>query len=63
VVYALNRGVPFFLSNREAQVSQDILRLAQAITGPAPAATPAKVGEKAGAKRPAAKKSLFSFRP
>ncbi len=25
VVYALNRGVPFFLSNREAQVSQDIL--------------------------------------
>ena len=26
VVYALNRGVPFFLSNREAQVSQDILR-------------------------------------
>src|SRR5258708_8020610 len=33
VVYALNRGVPFFLSNREAQVSQDILRLAQAIAG------------------------------
>ena len=29
VVYALNRGVPFFLTNREAQVSQDILRLAQ----------------------------------
>ena len=28
VVYALNRGVPFFLSNREAQVSQDIQRLA-----------------------------------
>ena len=27
VVYALNRGVPFFLSNREAQVSQDVLRL------------------------------------
>ena len=33
VVYALNRGVPFFLSNREAQVSQDILRLAQAVAG------------------------------
>jgi pilus assembly protein CpaE len=33
VVYALNRGVPFVLSNREAQVSQDILRLATAITG------------------------------
>ena len=33
VVYALNRGVPFFLSNREAQVSQDILRLAAAVDG------------------------------
>ena len=33
VVYALNRGVPFFLSNREAQVSQDILRLATAVSG------------------------------
>ena len=33
VVYALNRGVPFFLSNREAQVSQDVLRLASAVVG------------------------------
>ena len=33
VVYALNRGVPFVLSNREAQVSQDVLRLATAMTG------------------------------
>jgi pilus assembly protein CpaE len=33
VVYALNRGVPFFISNREAQVSQDILRLATAVAG------------------------------
>src|SRR5436190_11398523 len=33
VVYALNRGVPFFLSNREAQVSQDILRLAKSLVG------------------------------
>jgi pilus assembly protein CpaE len=33
VVYALNRGVPFVLSNREAQVSQDVLRLATAVTG------------------------------
>jgi pilus assembly protein CpaE len=32
VVYALNRGVPFVLSNREAQVSQDVLRLATTIT-------------------------------
>jgi pilus assembly protein CpaE len=35
VVYALNRGVPFVLSNRESQVSQDVLRLAQAIIGSA----------------------------
>jgi pilus assembly protein CpaE len=33
VVYALNRGVPFVISNREAQVSQDVYRLAQAIAG------------------------------
>src|SRR6185369_8471209 len=45
VVYALNRGVPFFLSNREAQVSQDVLRLAQAIAGPlAKPAEPVAVG-------------------
>ncbi len=56
VVYALNRGVPFFLSNREAQVSQDILRLASAVVGTAPAETaePAKKG--------AQKKSLFAWR-
>ncbi len=33
VVYALNRGVPFYVSNREAQVSQDILRLARSVVG------------------------------
>jgi pilus assembly protein CpaE len=33
VVYALNRGVPFVLSNREAQVSQDVLRLATSMAG------------------------------
>ena len=31
-------GVPFFLSNREAQVSQDILRLASAVVGERPVA-------------------------
>jgi pilus assembly protein CpaE len=61
VVYALNRGVPFFLSNREAQVSQDIARLASALTGPAPVAVAARPGEKA-AKGAAARKSIFSFR-
>jgi len=33
VVYALNRGIPFVLSNRGAQVSQDIFRLATAVAG------------------------------
>ncbi len=55
VVYALNRGVPFFVSNREAQVSQDILRLARALLG-APDAAPVEV------PRPAPKKSLFAWR-
>jgi pilus assembly protein CpaE len=56
VVYALNRGVPFFLSNREAQVSQDILRLAQAVVG----SNPAEAG--ADPKKAAQKKSLFAWR-
>ncbi|MBI2777459.1 MAG: response regulator [Chloroflexi bacterium] len=60
VVYALNRGVPFFLSNREAQVSQDILRLATAVAGASPA-NPAAAADKASSKA-AAKKSLFAWR-
>jgi pilus assembly protein CpaE len=56
VVYALNRGVPFFLSNREAQVSQDILRLAQSVAGErVPSA-------REDTRKTAQKKSLFSFR-
>ena len=56
VVYALNRGVPFFLSNREAQVSQDVLRLASAVAG--------NRATEAGdpAKKAAQKKSLFAWR-
>jgi pilus assembly protein CpaE len=57
VVYALNRGVPFFLSNREAQVSQDILRLARSVVGDR--ASVASADDKAKATQ---KKSLFSFR-
>jgi pilus assembly protein CpaE len=54
VVYALNRGVPFYLSNREAPVSQDIFKIAQAISGdPAAAETAPKNG---------ARKSLFARR-
>jgi pilus assembly protein CpaE len=55
VVYALNRGVPFFLSNREAQVSQDILRLARSLKG-----EPEKARD--GARRQAPRKSLFAWR-
>jgi pilus assembly protein CpaE len=56
VVYALNRGVPFFLSNREAQVSQDILRLAQSVAGErVPSA-------REDTHKAAQKKSMFSFR-
>jgi len=56
VVYALNRGVPFFLSNREAQVSQDILRLARSVVGErsTTAATPDRKSTQ--------KKSLFAWR-
>ena len=57
VVYALNRGVPFFLSNREAQVSQDVLRLATAIVGEA------RVDPQAATEGKAApRKSLFAWR-
>lgn len=56
VVYALNRGVPFFLSNREAQVSQDVLRLASAVAG----TSTADAGDTS--RKAAQKKSLFAWR-
>ena len=58
VVYALNRGVPFVVSNPEAQVSQDLSRLARALIGARTEpreATPA-IG------RPAQRRSLFAWR-
>jgi pilus assembly protein CpaE len=58
VVYALNRGVPFFLSNREAQVSQDILRLARAVAGEHSSVAPAREEDRKAAQ----KKSLFAWR-
>ena len=57
VVYALNRGVPFFLSNREAQVSQDVLRLASTLVDVRQTGRTEEA-----AKKPAAKKSLFAWR-
>src|SRR6476660_2580957 len=56
-VYALNRGVPFFLSNREAQVSQDILRLAKSVTGER-----SHVAATDDARKASQKKSLFAWR-
>ena len=56
VVYALNRGVPFFLSNREAQVSQDILRLARSVIGER--STAAATDDRKSTQ----KKSLFAWR-
>jgi pilus assembly protein CpaE len=56
VVYALNRGVPFFLSNREAQVSQDILRLAQSVVGERSTTTVT------ADRKSTQKKSLFAWR-
>ena len=58
VVYALNRGVPFFLSNREAQVSQDVLRLARAVVGERVHAAPVADDPRKAAQ----KKSLFAWR-
>ena len=56
VVYALNRGVPFYLTNREAQVSLDVLNVARAITGEQAAPSAVEV------RRAAPRKSLFAWR-
>ena len=56
VVYALNRGVPFVLSNRESQVSQDVLRLATSIVGSR------ELSEEDSRKAPQKSKSLFAWR-
>jgi len=58
VVYALNRGVPFFLSNREAQVSQDILRLARSVAGERSHVAAAADDDRKATQ----KKSLFAWR-
>jgi pilus assembly protein CpaE len=55
VVLALNRGVPFIVANKDAQVSQDIQRIATSLSG-----SPA--GEVAEQQRPAARRSLLAWR-
>jgi pilus assembly protein CpaE len=50
VVYALNRGVPFVASNREMQVSQDVVKIARSLVGEGGAPIPeaAKVERRRG---------------
>ena len=62
VVYALNRGIPFVISNREAQVSQDILRLATSVAGEQQAVAAGDRSKASAADPKAAKKSLFAWR-
>ena len=57
VVYALNRGVPFVISNPEAQVSQDLFRLARDLSG-----TLSHADEAEPAQRSAARRSIFAWR-
>jgi pilus assembly protein CpaE len=55
VVLALNRGVPFIVANRDAQVSQDLQRIAEALAGP-------PAGDEAEQRRPAPRRSLLARR-
>ena len=57
VVYALNRGVPFYLTNSEAQVSIDVLAIAKAALGQAKEEPALEEAPKA-----APRKSLFAWR-
>ncbi|HVA85794.1 MAG TPA: hypothetical protein VNF73_05655, partial [Candidatus Saccharimonadales bacterium] len=58
VVYALNRGVPFVISNPEAQVSQDLFRLARDLS----TATQSDAREAEPAQRSAQRRSIFAWR-
>jgi septum formation inhibitor-activating ATPase MinD len=55
VVYALNRGVPFVWSNKQAQVSQDVLSIAKAVAGESTVMEPVE-------KPAVQKRSLFARR-
>jgi len=57
VVYALNRGVPFVISNPEAQVSQDLFRLARDLS-----TIHADAREAEPAQRSAQRRSIFAWR-
>jgi pilus assembly protein CpaE len=61
VVYALNRGVPFVWSNKQAQVSQDVLAIARALSGETASVAPAAHAQPEAKAQPQ-KKSLFAWR-
>ncbi len=56
VVYALNRGIPFVLTNREAQVSQDVLNMTRSVIGEQ--VQPSSED----ARKPAPRKGIFAWR-
>jgi pilus assembly protein CpaE len=57
VVFALNRGIPFVVASRQAQVSKDVVQLAQAVYGEA-----GPTDEPVVEHRVAPRKSLFAWR-
>ena len=57
VVFALNRGIPFVVASRQAQVSKDVVQLAQAVYGQA-----GPPEEPVVEHRVAPRKSLFARR-
>jgi pilus assembly protein CpaE len=56
VVYALNRGVPFVVSARQARVSEDVVRLAKAVAGEQ------EVVASAADEKSVTKKGIFAWR-
>jgi pilus assembly protein CpaE len=56
VVYALNRGVPYVVAARQARVSEDTVRLAQAVAGEE------VVVATGSTEKPAARKGIFARR-
>ena len=60
VVFAMNRGVPFVISSREAPVSQDIYRIATALVEAE--ANPAPAPRAAEPAKQAPRKSIFAWR-
>ncbi len=56
VVYALNRGIPFVLTSKETQVSQDVFSLTRAVAGELDLPSSEEI------QKPAPRKSLFAWR-